>query len=127
MIQIDPDVFTHPRSDDFPREAFVVCGEDVDGLFKAVDGARLRFQCVDETGAEHPDIDAAEAAYQSGLYTPNYCAQPAPHEDGVLGYVDCKGEIPDPMGETFRAILREELEAVVTDARVRSIYSLSME
>lgn len=122
MIRIDPDVFTYQENADYCSEVFVVTGtDDTDAVYGALRRVRQRFQYVDNTGAELPDFDAIEEALSSGRYTPNYCSFPqitAPGE--VEMYVDCKGEIPDPMADRLRAILREELEAANLAVHVKA-------
>ena len=72
---------------------------------------------VTDDGTEHPDDASVE---RSGLYSPNYVADPQIKPDGVRMYVDCKGVIAPTMAVTFRQILREELlRAGITDATVR--------
>jgi hypothetical protein len=122
MIEIDPDVFTYQEEEGFSKETFVVTGAfDESAVVRALEQAGRRFMRVDETGVEHADEESAEAALESGLYTPNYVADPEITAAGVRVYVDCKGSIEDPMAEKLREILREELEAAAVDARVTAV------
>lgn len=112
MIRIDPDVFTYQEELDYSKETIVVTGfGGTDRIVEALKKAGRRFMLVDETGTEHPDHEAAEAAYTSGSYTPNYCSQPTVTDAGVEMYLDCKGAIEKAMADTLRQVLREELEA----------------
>lgn len=99
-------------------EAIIVssdAGSDV--LVGALNRAGARFMLVTEDGTEHESDGGVE---RSGLFSPNYVAEPQVLSDGVRLYVDCKGVIEPAMAMTFRHILREELvEAGVADASVR--------
>ena len=121
MIRLDPDVFTYQDDLDYSKETFIVTGtEGTEAVVTALERAAHRFMLVDETGAEHPDFDAADAALSSGLYTPNYCSGPQVTEHGVEMYLDCKGAIEDPMAKRLREILREELQAATQNAHVKA-------
>ena len=124
VITIDPEVFDYDE-DEGSNEIFVVSGA-FDGpgtaaVVAALKQAGVRFKRVDVTGVEHPDDEAALAAYMAGRYTPNYVADPTVTTDGVEGYVDCKGAIEPPMAERFRQILDEELGRIGADARVSAL------
>lgn len=121
-ITIDPDVFTYQEDLGYSKETFVVTGvEDDQVVVSALTQAGERFMLVDETGVEHADSSAAEAAFGSGLYTPNYVSDPEVTDAGVQLYLDCKGSIEDPMARTLRRILREELAAAGVRAHVRAV------
>jgi hypothetical protein len=122
MIQIDPDVFTYQRDLDYSNETFVVTGTDeTEAVVEALHRAARRFMRVDESGEEQVDDDAAQVAFESGLYTPNYCSDPAITETGVEMYLDCKGSIEDPMAMKLREILQQELDIANIDARVKAV------
>jgi carboxypeptidase C (cathepsin A) len=122
VIQIDPDVFTHQPDLDYSNETFVVTDTDqTEAVVAALHSAARRFMRVDESGVEHADDATAQAAFESGLYTPNYCSDPEITEDGVQMYLDCKGAIEDPMARTLRDVLHQELEDAGIDARVRAV------
>jgi hypothetical protein len=120
-ITIDPDVFTYQEDLGYSKETFVVTGGDDVLVVAALTRAGTRFMRVDETGVEHPDNAGAEQALEHDLYTPNYVSDPEVTEAGVEMYLDCKGSIEDPMAETLRKILREELEAAGLHAHVRAV------
>lgn len=123
-IVIDPDVFTYDESLDHSHETFVVITDAEQGsVHAALTRAAARFMRVDETGREHPDWEAAEAAMMQDLYTPNYVSDPEPTDAGLRVYVDCKGVVPDGMATTFHRILREELGTLRTPVRVSVFYS----
>jgi hypothetical protein len=70
---------------------------------------------VDTEGREYDEIDGVLAA---GAYTPSWVSTPTVTDRGVEMYLDVQGGIEDAMKETLHRLLREELEPVVTDARV---------
>jgi hypothetical protein len=120
-ITFDDGVFQCNDSTDSMAEYFVVISPaPTRSVVAAVRRASERFMLVDEDGHEHADEDAA-AAVRADLYTPNYVAEPKVTPDGVSGYVDCKGVIPEEMGATFRRIMREELESLGARALVRML------
>lgn len=121
MIRIDADLFTYQDDLGYSKETFVVTvAQEPEKILKALERAGRRFMLIDEAGTEHSGADAAEAAYTSGLYTPNYCSTPTVTDAGVRMYVDCKGAIEDPMAEKLREVLREELEETSLDAHVKA-------
>ena len=93
-------------------ESIIVQADDETRVIDALRRASGRFMLVTEDGIEHQSDDAVE---RSGLYSPNYVADPEMRPDGVRLYVDCKGVIEPAMAETFRQILREELAAAGID------------
>ena len=125
MVTIDSDVFAYDDENDYSNESFVVSGSldaaTTYAVLAALSRAGARFMLVDETGVEHPHAEAAEAALRADLYTPNYVSDAEVTASGVEVYVDCKGSIEDPMAETFRRVLREELELVEVDVRVSAL------
>lgn len=120
-IVIDEGVFA---SEEPNAEYFVVSSPaPTPAVVAAVERASLRFMLVDELGREHADHDALALAFRAhtegDLYTPNYAADPVVTDAGVEGYIDCKGGIDPAMGQTFRRVLREELEQLGAPAQVR--------
>jgi hypothetical protein len=101
-------------------ESVLLSGQfDIDVAVSALRRAGARFILVTEDGTEHL---TEESVFATGLYNPNYVADPKVRADGIEFYVDCKGVIEPPMAATFRRILREELEAArIVDARVTPI------
>lgn len=90
-------------------EAILVTGEvEARPVVQALLAAAGRFMLVTEDGREHPSDESVVA---SGLYSPNYVADPVVRPDGIRLYVDCKGVIAPPMAATFRQILADELAA----------------
>jgi hypothetical protein len=119
-LVIADSVFATSADGDVANETILLTGAVDPAMGEAaLHSAGERFMLVDETGVEHPTPEAAEAALAQGLYTPNYVADPLRTDLGIELYVDTKGWIPDPMRDTFRRILVEELIAAgVTDATV---------
>ena len=110
MISIAADVFG-PEN-----ETILLAGSfNVSAAQAALRSAGARFMMVDETGVEHASYDALHEAAEQDLYSPNYVSDPEPRAGGLEMYVDCKGEIDEPMGTAFRRILLEELEAAGLD------------
>jgi len=93
-------------------ESILVQAADETRVVDALVQAAGRFMLVTEDGIEQESYEAVE---RSGLYSPNYVADPEIRPDGVRLYVDCKGVIEPAMAETFRQILREELTAAGID------------
>ena len=121
-VTFDEGVFA--CDEDSPAEYFVVVSKAPDrSVAAAVQRASDRFMLVDELGREHADGEALDEAFRAhtawDLYTPNYTAVPRVTPSGVEGYVDCKGVIPEAMGETFRRIMREELGMLNVPSLVR--------
>jgi hypothetical protein len=118
-------VFTYQEDLGYSKETFVVteAADDaavVAAVVAALERAGDRFLRVDEEGVEHTDA-TMDQAYAAGLYTPNYVSDPEVTDAGVEMYLDCKGSIEDPMAETLRKVLREELEASGVRAHVRAL------
>ncbi|WP_406831176.1 hypothetical protein ABEG17_19560 [Pedococcus sp. KACC 23699] len=120
-VSIDRGVFAYDEAAGTSHEMFVVTDYSIATpvVVAAVAAAAQRFMMVDETGHEHTTEAQVEAAMAHDLYTPNYTSDPEVTPDGVQLYVDCKGSIEEPMAETFRTILREELVRADVRARVR--------
>ncbi len=74
--------------------------------------------CTDAAGVEHADYEAANAGGEHP--PPSYVADPEVTDAGILGYVDCSGDIFPEQAATFRMIIREELEVAGGNATVRS-------
>jgi hypothetical protein len=112
MILIAEDVFGPAGDGSYSNETILLVGTfEVATAEAALRSAGRRFMMVDETGVEHPSYDSLEDAEEEGLYSPNYVSDPSPKAEGIEMYVDCKGEVEEPMGLAFRRILVEELEA----------------
>lgn len=111
-IDIGDDVFGFFPDGTGSYESILVEADDETRVVDALRLAAGRFMLVTEDGTEHQSDEAVEA---SGLYSPNYVADPEIRPDGVRLYVDCKGVIEPAMAETFRQILREELAAAGID------------
>ena len=121
-ITIDADVFAYDESAGVSNETFVVSGAtDQAAVVSALVKVGSRFMLVDQTGTEHHDQASLDDALVDDLYTPNYVSDPEVTKDGVELYIDCKGGIEDPMAQTFRTILREELTAAGIKAHVRAV------
>ena len=121
-IDVDPTAF---RSDgDSSGETVIVVGAPSGAVVDALTASATRFMLVDELGHEYTSEEydnLPEVAAGEELYTPNYVSNPTPVDGGLSLYVDCKGEIAEPMRRTFIAILVEELERRhVSQARVYS-------
>jgi hypothetical protein len=122
MVEIAADVFGTDE-DEFgyglANETILVSGafEPVAGV-AALQRAAERFIRVDETGFEHPTWEAMVSAGDE-FYTPNYVSDPEIRPSGIEVYVDCKGEIAQPMRDRFVRILEEEL-ADLERAQVRA-------
>ena len=118
MITIDPDVFGTYGEYGLAHEVFVVTGTldmaATTAVLLALERAAFRFMRVGEDGVERHDDEASGL----GIYTPNYVSDPRVTEQGVVQYVDCKGEIGSPMDAALRRVLQEELGGLDVDARV---------
>ena len=125
MIHIANDVFG-AQADEFgygsSNETIVVSGGfSSEAGVAALARVANRLLLVDETGFEHATWEAMVDAGDE-FYTPNYVSDPEIRQAGIELYVDCKGEIPEPMRERFLHILREEL-ADLDDVSVASAVS----
>ncbi|MBD3781975.1 MAG: hypothetical protein IE926_03310 [Micrococcales bacterium] len=98
--------------------AVTTTADDTD-LTRALQAAANRLTLVDGDGVEHPDVDTMlrEAI---DLHTPSW-AGVVTIEDRPTLSVDSDGVIPEPMGATMRAILRDELTRHLPDATARPL------
>ncbi len=116
MIVIDEDVYMDNGMHEGANETIVVTGHsDPAQVIQAFERASERMMTIDDEGHEYADMSRA---YVAGAYTPSYVSTPTVTERGIEMYVDAQNRIGSGMRLALRRVLREELERVVTDARV---------
>lgn len=119
VITIDPELFEFDDSLGYSLETFAVSGDFPQAaVMTALARASERFLHVGQDGAENLD---REAAAEADILTLSYVSDPRITERGIEVYVDGDGAMDAPMAATLRRVLREELERVVTTARVIAV------
>lgn len=118
-VHIEPDLFVSPGEWEPTPEFYLTVTDDVEAAMRALSRAGERMICTDEAGVEHPDYEAANAG---GEFAPPHAVwDPVATPTGIAGYVDCQASVFPDQAATFRAILRQELEAVGVTATVRNM------
>lgn len=121
-VVVDSSVFADVDGSGLSNERIIVVTSD-EAATDALRRAALRFSKVGEDGIEYEtgDVGPSTGTSTDDIYTPNYVSVVNLSDRGPWMYVDCKGQIPDPMRDRFVAIVLEELQAAdISHARVET-------
>lgn len=107
-IEVDPNLLAERQES---VSCFVVT-EQKDEASAALLAVRERLFLVDGDGREYPNEEAlmkALAQHGHHIYTPNAVSEPEARRDGVLIWLDTKGDTSAEMASTMISIIAEQL------------------